>query len=92
MENSQFYGEKYVPEHKNVFKHKNVINFAISHHQYRGHPLTKTEKDHKTVCTDDFKNYPKDEKSKVISSIFRSKQDDLLVKRNLMIEHFKKKF
>ena len=68
------------------FEKKKVINFEIIHHQCKGDPLTKTEKEHKTVC--DFKNYPKDEKNKVLSSIFRNKRDDLWVKRDLMIEYF----
>ena len=74
------------------FENKKVINFEIINHQCRRDPLRKTEKEHKTVCTNDFKNYPKDEKNKVLFSIFRSKRDDLWVKRDLMIEYFKKKF
>ena len=72
------------------FENKKVKNFEIIHHQCKGDPLTKTEKEHKTVF--DFKNYPKDEKNKVLFPIFRNKQDDLWVKRDLMIEYLKKKF
>ena len=70
------------------FENEKVINFEIIHHQCRGDQLTKTEKEHKTVCRNDFKNYPKDEKNRVLSSIFRNIRDDLWVKRDLMIEYF----
>ena len=70
------------------FENKKVINFEIINHQCRGDPLTKTEKEHKTVCRNDFKNYAKDEKSKVLSSIFRNERDDLWIKRNLMTDYF----
>ena len=35
-------------------KNKKVINFDIIHHECRGDPLQKSEKDHKTVTNDDF--------------------------------------
>ena len=73
------------------FKNKKVINFNMIHHRCRGNPLKKTVKEYKKVCSNDFKNYPKDEKNKVLFSIFRNKRDDLWVKRDLMIEHLKKK-
>lgn len=59
------------------FKNKKVINFNMIHHRCRGNPLKKKVKEYKTVYSNDFKNYPKDEKNKVLSSIFRNKRDDL---------------
>ena len=44
------------------FANKKVINFEIIHYQCRGDPLSKTEKENKTVCRNDFINYPKDKK------------------------------
>ena len=40
------------------FKHKKMINFDIINNQCRGNLLQKTEKEHKTISNDDFKNYP----------------------------------
>lgn len=40
------------PDH--YIKNKKVINFDIIHHECRGDPLQKSEKDHKTVTNDDF--------------------------------------
>ena len=40
------------------FANKKVINFEIIHYQCRGDPLSKTEKENKTVCRNDFINYP----------------------------------
>ena len=50
-------------------------------------------KDHKTVTMDDFKKYPENEKDKVVPAVIRNNdRDDLRIKRDLMIEHFKKIF
>ena len=38
------------------FENKKVINFETINHQCRGEPITKTEKEHKTVSRNDFKN------------------------------------
>ena len=75
----------------NYFKNKQVINFDIINHQCCGDQLKKSEKEHKTIENNNFNNYPKNEK-KVLSSVFRNKRDDLWVKRDLMIEHFKQNF
>ena len=61
------------------FKNKEVINCVIINHRCRGEPPTS-----------DFKNYPKDEKAKVMSSIFRTERSDLWVRRDLIVENFKK--
>lgn len=74
----------------NYFKNKKVINFNIIHNQCRGDPSQKSNKDHKTVSKDDFKNYPETDKNKVLSSVFRNNRDDLWIKRDLMTEHVKK--
>ena len=74
------------------FDDKKVVNFEIIHHQCRGNPLKKTEKEHKTICADDFKNCPENEKSKTLYAVFRNKRNDLWVKRNLIIGYFKKFF
>ena len=78
------------PDH--YFDRKKVINFQMINHQCRGDLVTKTEKNHKTVRNDDFKNYPAYEKNKTLSAIFRNRRDDLCVKRDLMIKHFRKNF
>lgn len=41
-------------ERNNYFKIKKVINFDIIHHQGRGDPLHKSEKEHHTIVKEDF--------------------------------------
>lgn len=42
---------------------------------------------------DDFKKYPENEKDKVVPAVIRNNdRDDLWIKRDLMIEHFKNFF
>ena len=55
-------------------------------------PYRKLYKNIKQYKKHDFKNYCKNEKTKLMSSVFRNKRDDLWVKRDLMIEHFKQSF
>ena len=74
----------------NYFQNKKVINFNIIHNQCRGDRSQKSNKDHKIVSKDDFKNYPETDKNKVLSSVFRNNGDDLWIKRDLMTEHVKK--
>ena len=76
----------------NYFSKKKVINFDLIHHQCRGDPLLKPEKDHKTISSDEFKKYPQQEKNKVFSAGFRSNRDDLWIKRDIIIEYLKKNF
>ena len=71
------------------FKNKEAINFDLIHHRCRGDPLKKSEKDYKAIISDDFKNYPKTDEKKVSSSVFRNKRDDLWVKRDVVLKHFK---
>ena len=50
-------------------------------------------KDHKVTTKNDFKNYPEADKNKVVSAAFNNvDRDDLWIKKDLMIEHFKKNF
>ena len=78
------------PDH--YFWNKKVVNFDIIHHECRGDPLQQNYKEHQTVHNGDFKKYPDQEKNKTVFAIFRNKRDGLWVQRDLMIEHFKKKF
>lgn len=71
------------------FKNKEVINFDLIHHRCQGDPLKKNERDHKTVTSDDFKDYPRADEKRVLPFVFRNKRDDLWVKRDLMLKHFK---
>ena len=43
----------------------------------------KSEKDNKTIDSDDFKNYPPADE-KMFYHVFRNKRDDLWVKRNII--------
>ena len=46
-------------------------------------------KHYKTIHDIDFKNYPQNDKDKALSAAFCSARDDLQVKRDLIIKHFK---
>ena len=74
------------------FEKAKVINFDIINHQCRGDKLQRTEKEYKMVDKADFKDYAKEESKEVLSTAFRSKRDDLWVRRDLMLKHFKKNF
>ena len=75
------------------FYRKKVVNFDMINHECRGEPLEGSYKDYKTVKNSDFENFPKNEKKKVLSGIFRKvNRDNLWIKRDLMIEYFKKNF
>ena len=50
---------------ENYFSKKKVVNFDLIHHQCRGDPLLKPEKDHKIISSDDFKKYPQQEKTRL---------------------------
>ena len=54
--------------------------------------MEKTEKEHKTISSDDVKNYPVFEKNNPLPAVFRKKRHDLWISRDIMIEHFKKNF
>ena len=49
-------------------------------------------KDYKTIKNEDLKRYTKGEAQFILSVAFRIKRDDLWVKRDLMIKHFKENF
>ena len=59
------------PDH--YFRNKTVINFDIINHQCCGDPLKKSIKEHKTVYNDHLRNYPENEKKKVMSAILEIK-------------------
>ena len=69
------------------FKKKKVVNFDIIHHECRGEFLHKSYKEHKTVVSDDLKEYPQYDKEKSVLALFRNKVDDLFVQREIMIGH-----
>ena len=51
---SYLYYKDMADERNNYFKIKKVINFDIIHHQGRGDPLHKSEKEHHTIVKEDF--------------------------------------
>ena len=68
------------------------MNFDIINHKCRGDKLIGNYKDYKTIKNEDLKRYTKGEAQFVLSVAFRIKRDDLWVKRDLMIKHFKENF
>ena len=70
---------------------KKVINFDIIHHECRGDPLEGSYEDYRTIKNGNFKKFPKNDEEQVLSGIFCNiKRDDLWVRRDLMVEYFKK--
>ena len=69
-----------------------MVNFDIINQECRGDKLTGTCKDYKAIKNEDLINYPKEEAKHVLSAAFRNKRDDLWVKGDLMIKHFKENF
>ena len=74
------------------FKNVKVVNFDIIHHECSGNKLQGTYKNYKTIKNEDLTNYPKNDAKTVLSAAFRTKRDDLWIKRDLMIKHFKENF
>ena len=66
-----------------------VVNFDIIYHKCRGEPLQKSYKEHKTIEKNDLKNYPENDKKDVLSAACHSGREDLWIKWDLIIEHFK---
>ena len=75
-----------------IFRKAKVIDFDVINHQCRGDKLQRTEKEYKTIDKTDLKDYPEKESKKNLSAVFRNKRDNLWVKRDLMLEYFKKNF
>ena len=75
-----------------IFRKAKVIDFDVINHQCRGDKLQRTEKEYKTIDKTDLKDYPEKESKKILSAVFRNKRDNLWVKRDLMLEYFKKNF
>ena len=69
------------PDH--YFKNKKVVNFDLIYHEARRDPLQKSEKERKSSCSEDFKNYPSNGKKPVLSSMFRNPRDDLWIRRDV---------
>ena len=74
------------------FKNVREINFDIINHECRGDKLQGTYKDYKTIKNENLTNNSKEEAKVVLSTAFRNERDDLRIKRDLMINHFKEKF
>ena len=74
------------------FKNVKAVNFDIIHHECLGDELKGTYKDYRTIKNEHLANYPKEEAKTVLSAAFHNKRDDLWVKRDFIIKHFKEKF
>ena len=65
------------------------MNFDIIYHECRDYKLIGDCKDYKTIKTEDLIRYPRKEAEVVLPAAFRNKRDNLWVKRDLMINHFR---
>ena len=74
------------------FKNVIIVNFDIINHECRGDKLIGTYKDYKTIKSEHLTDYTKKEAEVVLSSAFRNKRDDLWIKGDLMIKHFRENF
>ena len=60
------------------FFQKKVTNFDILHYKCHGDPVEDSHKNYKTIKNNDFKNFRKNDKEKVLSGVCRNiKRDDL---------------
>ena len=83
------YYKKMVDNPAKYFRHKQIVNFDIIHHECGGDKLKNSYKHYKTVKQEELKNYPKKEKKWSFICFFRNiKHDDLWVQRDLMLEYF----
>ena len=67
-----------------------IVDFDIIHHECRGDKLIGNYKDYKTI--QELNRYLKEKIKVVLSAAFRNKREDLWVKRDLMIKHFREIF
>ena len=74
------------------FKNVKIVNFDMINHECRGDKLIGTCKDYKTIKSEHLTDYPKKEAEVVLLAAFCYKRDDLWIKRELMIKHFRENF
>ena len=73
------------------FNNVKVVNFDIINHECRGDKLIGPSKGYKTVKSEHLTNYPKNDAEVVLSAAFQNR-DDLWVKHDFMIKHFREYF
>ena len=71
------------------FDNVKVVNLDVIHQECCGDKLISNYKDYKTIKKEDLNCHPKGEAEVVLSAAFRNKRDDLWVKCDLMIKHFR---
>ena len=76
LEQEEF--ESNLDEH---FQKAEVINFDIINHCCRGHHLQNSEKFHKTIKTNNLKDFPKKEKMKTLSVVNRTSHSDQQIQK-----------
>ena len=74
------------------FKIVEVLNSDIIHHECCGDKLKGTYKSYKIIECKNLEHYPKEDAKIVMSAAFRNQRDNLWIKRDLMLQHFKESF
>ena len=70
------------------FQNLKIINFDIVNS--KGKLLKDKIKQYQTINHCEILSYPPDLQDEILSSIFRTKRDDMFVKKETVMEHFKK--
>ena len=70
------------------FQNLKIINFDIVNS--KGELLKDKIKQYQTINHSEILSYPPDLQDEISSSIFRTKRDDMFVKKETVMEHFKK--
>ena len=66
-----------------------MVDFDIINNECRDDTLADTYEVYKMLKNEHLTNYPKEKAKRVLLAAFRNKRDDLWVKRDPMIKHFK---
>ena len=74
---------------EHYFENAKIINFDIINHQCRQEPLKNSVKYYQTIHEHNLQCAREEDQEEFISAAIRSKRDDLFIKRNIIIQHFK---
>ena len=82
---------KYVPTYQEDYHQLHSLKFWL-HKPRKSFKLSGTYKDYKTIKNEHLRKYPKEEAKFVLLTAFRNTRDDLWIKHDLIIKHFKANF
>ena len=74
---------------KEYFENAKIVNFDMIHNECKGTPLQNSIKYYQTICQDDLERAKQEDKEEYISEAIKTKRDDLFIKKEVIIRHFK---